>query len=169
MRTMVQSTDPIAGIPAYAGLALSVLVILTAATLGSLTTEGALEPWYRDLVKPVWTPPNLAFPIAWSILFPAMAYAAWRVWRTGPGRPDVRTALLIYAGHLVFNVGWSFGFFYMQNTALGIALVVPLFIGVAMTWRAFRPIDRVAGMLFVPYLAWVGFAAALNFAIAGMN
>jgi benzodiazapine receptor len=169
MNAMVHSPNRIDGLSAFAGLVVSSLVIFFVATLGSLATEAALEPWYRDLIKPVWTPPNLAFPIAWSILFPAMAYAAWRVWRTGPGQSRVRATLSLYAGHLVFNVGWSFGFFYMQNPELGIVLVIPLFAGVAMTLRAFWPIDRIAGMLFVPYLAWVGFAAALNIAIAVLN
>jgi benzodiazapine receptor len=166
---MIRSQDRVEGFSAFAGLVVSFLVIFFAATFGSIATEPALEPWYRDLLKPVWTPPNLAFPIAWSILFPAMAIAAWRVWRTGPGQQNVRNALTIYGGHLIFNVAWSFGFFYMQNPELGIVLVIPLFAGVAMTMRAFWPIDRTAGMLFVPYLAWVGFAAVLNVAIAAMN
>ncbi|MEM8877004.1 MAG: TspO/MBR family protein [Pseudomonadota bacterium] len=166
---MVGTSHRVEGFYAFAGLVVSFLIVFCVATLGNLATEPALVPWYRDLLKPVWTPPNIAFPIAWSLLFSAMAIASWRVWRTGPGRAEVRGALTIYAGQLLCNVAWPFGFFYMQNPGLGIVLVIPLFAGVAMTLRAFWPIDRTAGMLFVPYLAWVGFAAALNVTIAALN
>lgn len=136
--------------------------------LGAVATYPALEPWYAGLQKPWFNPPNLAFPIAWSILFALMAVALWRVVMIGEGRARKR-ALIAFAVQLAFNVGWSFAFFGSRSPLLGLIEIAPFFVSVVWTIVRFRAVDRLAAALLYPYAAWVAFAAALNAAIVTLN
>lgn len=114
--------------------------------------------WYKDLDKPGWTPPDLAFPIAWSVLFVMMAYAAWRVWDLA----GLNIALAIWLLQLILNAGWSAVFFGMRRPALALAQVCLLWLAIAANLIAFARIDAIAAGLIAPYLLWVTFATALN-------
>lgn len=149
-------------------LALSLAVCFGAAQLGSLATTPNLASWYAGLEKPWFNPPNIAFPIAWSILFALMAVAAWRVAMLSEGGERTR-ALGVFALQLALNVGWSFCFFGARSPLLGMIEVVPFFLAILWTIARFRPIDGLAAALLWPYAAWVAFAAALNAAILHLN
>lgn len=136
--------------------------------VGAAATYPNLAPWYASLNKPWFNPPNLAFPIAWSVLFLLMAIALWRVILLGEGA-DRRTALIAFAVQLVFNLSWSLTFFGAQSPALGLVAVGAMFVAIAWTIACFRRIDGVAAALLAPYLAWVAFAAVLNAAILILN
>lgn len=124
--------------------------------------------WYAALAKPAWTPPNWVFGPVWSVLYVAMAVAAWRVWRSG-AREGARGALAVYIVQLVLNALWSYLFFGLHRPALAFADVVALWLAIAATLALFLRIDRLAGALLVPYLAWVTLAASLNLALWRMN
>jgi len=149
-------------------LAAFVLVTLLIGWASGIVTASKIPTWYAGLAKPWFTPPRWAFPVAWTLLYVMMAVAAWRIW-SGPASPARRQALGWYAVQLVFNALWTPAFFGAESPALGLAVIVPLWISVLMTLRRFGAIDRAAGWMFVPYLAWVSYATLLNATILVMN
>lgn len=148
-------------------LALSIGAVTVCAVIGSAATGPALEVWYPALAKPWFTPPDWAFPVAWTLLFATLAYAAWAVWREG-GRA-AGPALAVYGGHLALNALWSVAFFGAQSPTAGLIVLVPFIASIVATMRLFRPHSARAAALMVPYLVWVCFAGALNAAIWWMN
>lgn len=136
--------------------------------LGGLATGPAVKEWYPTLALPSWRPPNAAFPIVWTALYIMMALAAWRIWRKR-GEAGAWPALYLWAAQLALNLAWSFLFFGARSPLLGLIDIVPLLALIALTTYRFLKLDRLAGLLFLPYLAWVAFATALNVAIFAMN
>ena len=114
------------------------------------------------------TPPDWLFGPVWTVLYIMMAVAAWLVWRSGD-RVRAQDALYLFAVQLALNLAWSLLFFGLRDPALALVEVVGFWIAIAATTRAFWPLDRRAGLLMLPYLAWVGFAALLNAAIWWLN
>ena len=150
------------------GLVVLVVLCLAAAAVGSAATVPRIEGWYAALAKPPWTPPNWIFGPVWTVLYVGMAVAAWLVWRQ-KGWAGARVPLLLFAVQLVFNVAWSWLFFGLRSPGLGFADILLLWIAIAATLAAFWRRSTVAGLLLVPYLAWVTFAAALNYSIWQLN
>ncbi|OYU49910.1 MAG: hypothetical protein CFE31_06115 [Rhizobiales bacterium PAR1] len=160
--------------PAFSLRSLLLLVVamlpsMVASMAGSWLTIPSLEGWYATLNKPFFTPPNIVFPLVWTFLYALMALSFWRVLRARPEAGPKTSAILIFLGQMVVNVGWSWAFFAKRSPYLGLVVVGLLFLAILMTIRAFREIDRPAGYALVPYLAWVGFASLLNGAIAINN
>ena len=145
-----------------------VIISLAAGRLGAAITEPALAGWYDTLRKPGWTPPDIVFPVAWSLIFVTIGIAAWLVWRTAE-RGEARLPLTLFFAQLVINVLWSFCFFGQRSPLLGLVCLGALAVAVALTTLAFYRVSRPAGSLFLPYLLWLGYAGALNFAIWRMN
>ncbi|MBL8658681.1 MAG: tryptophan-rich sensory protein [Rhodospirillales bacterium] len=146
------------------GLLAFLTVCFAVAGVGGAVTAGSVDTWYRTLDKASFTPPDWVFGPAWSILYAAMAVAAWRIWRrTGLARG--RTALTLFAIQLLLNGLWSILFFGAHRPGAALADIVLLWFAILATTLAFWRIDRVAGVLFLPYLLWVGYAAVLNLAI----
>lgn len=135
--------------------------------VGATATAPALVDWYPSLEKPVFTPPDWAFPVAWTLLFVMIAVASWLVWRRGGAA--ARPALALYGLNLAFNAGWSIAFFGFQSTTAGLVVIVPFIATIVGCILAFRPHSPLAAALMFPYLAWASFAAALNAAIWQMN
>jgi len=132
-----------------------VLVVL-AALFGAQFEPG---DWYEGLRKPPLNPPNWIFGPVWSVLYLAIAVAAWLVWRARPGS---FTPLALWGTQLVFNAVWSFLFFGLQRPGLALFEIALLLALVVATATAFFAVRRPAGILLLPYVAWVGFAAYLN-------
>lgn len=151
-----------------AGLAILVLVCFGVAAVGSLLTRPSIEGWYAALRKPAWTPPNWIFGPVWSMLYLAMAIAAWLVWRKASAS-GAKLPLALFGLQLLFNVGWSAIFFGLRLPGAAFAEIVILWLLILATTVAFWPVSRPAGALFVPYLLWVTYAAALNLAIWWLN
>jgi benzodiazapine receptor len=147
------------------------LLLFLAATLltgmaGGLATETGKEGWYERLAKPDWTPPDAAFPVVWTLLYLAMAVAAWRAWK----RTDWRNpALTLFWLQLAVNFAWSFLFFGWHRIGLALADAALLLTLVGATAALFWRIDRLAGALMLPYLVWTGYAVALNWAVWRLN
>jgi tryptophan-rich sensory protein len=155
--------------PPWLAYGLSLAACAGAAVLGSLATTPHLDPWYQTLAKPGFTPPNAVFPIVWPVLFLLMAIAAARVATRPRPTPARGTALAFFAAQLTINVLWSFAFFGRESPEAGMLTIVILIAAIAATLIVFWRIDRPAGLLLVPYLAWVAFAAVLNAAIVALN
>lgn len=150
------------------GLALSIAICAGAAGLGSMLTKPAVSGWYAALAKPAWTPPHWVFGPVWSLLYLAMAVAAWLVWRR-VGFPHASSALNLFAVQLVLNVCWSAIFFGAHSPGLAFAEILLLWLAILATMVAFRPLSRAAAWLMLPCLLWVAYAAAINFAIWRLN
>ena len=150
------------------GLALSVAICFAAAGVGSLFTRAAIEGWYAALQKPSWTPPSWVFGPVWTVLYLAMATAAWLVWRRA-GFAGARLPLTLFALQLVLNLVWTGVFFGLQMPGAAFAEIGLLWLFILVTAIAFWPISRVAAWLMVPYLVWVAYAATLNYGIWRLN
>lgn len=160
--------------PALSGRSLALLVLailpsMIASMLGQFFTVPALPGWYQGLAKPFFTPPNLVFPLVWTFLYALMALCFWRVLRARAEAGPKTAAVALFLGQMVLNVGWSWAFFAKRSPVLGLVVIGLLAVAILMTIRAFKAIDRPAGLALLPYLAWVLFAALLNGAIAVMN
>ncbi len=150
------------------GLAFFVALCLGIGALGAAVVATSVDTWYADLIKPSFTPPDGVFGPVWTTLYVLMAVAAWRVWRTAD-RDTRRGALTLFALQLALTLGWTAVFFGLQKIGAALATIVVLDVGVVVTMLAFRSIDRWAGLLMVPYLAWVSFATVLTIAIWRLN
>ena len=148
---------------------LAVLPVVAVAVAGSLVTSPNIPSWYAGLEKPSFTPPNWAFPVAWTLLYALMAYALWRILSLPKSLSGRTTAIVIFFVQLVLNSLWSFAFFGAHSPIAGLVVTAALIVAILATIRAFWPLDRVAALLLVPYLAWVAFAAALNGAVWQLN
>ena len=124
--------------------------------------------WYSHLHKAPWTPPSYLFAPIWTTLYLAMAVAAWLVWREGGFRKQ-SFPLSLFAVQLFLNSAWSFICFGLHVLPLSMVDMMLLWIAVLATMLAFFRVNRLAGWLFVPYLAFVTFAASLNVALWWMN
>ena len=149
-------------------LAAFVVLCLVIGALGASVVATSVDTWYADLAKPSFTPPDRVFGPVWTVLYVLMAIAAWRVWRAAD-RDTRRGPLTLFALQLALTLGWTVVFFGLQKIGAAVATIIVLDVGVAVTMLAFRPIDRWAGLLMVPYLGWVVFATVLNIAIWRLN
>lgn len=150
------------------GLVLFLALCLGIGALGAAVTATSVKTWYAALAKPSFNPPDGVFGPVWTVLYILMAIAAWRVWRVAD-REMVQGALTLFALQLALNLGWSVVFFGLERIGPAIAVVVVLDVAVVATALAFRPLDRIAALLLVPYMLWVGFATVLNIAIWRLN
>jgi translocator protein len=135
------------------------------ALLSGLATSHSVRSWYPTLAKPSWTPPPWVFGPAWTFLYASTAVAAWRVWR----RSGWGSALAAFGVQLTLNAAWSFCFFGARSPLAGLVDIVLLWVAIVVAFDRFRRVDHLAAGLFAPYLAWVTFAAALNFEIWRLN
>jgi benzodiazapine receptor len=141
---------------------------LAVGAVASWVTQASVATWYPTLAKPWFNPPNWLFGPAWTFLYVTMAIAAWLVWRSDD-RVRAQDALYLFGFQLALNLAWSLLFFGLRDPGLALVEVVVFWLAIAATTRAFWPLDRRAGLLMLPYLAWVGFATLLNAAIWWMN
>ena len=149
-------------------LAFFIALCLGIGALGAAVVATSVDTWYADLAKPPFTPPDRVFGPIWTALYLLMAIAAWRVWRAAD-RDTRRGPLTLFALQLALTLGWTVVFFGLEKIGAALATIVVLDVGVVVTTLAFRPIDRWAGLLMLPYLAWVAFATVLNIAIWRLN
>jgi len=120
------------------------------------------------LAKPPGTPPDWAFPLAWTLLYGMMAVAAWLVGR----RVSLETGLpvlLPFIAQLGANGLWSILFFGWQRPAAALLDLIILWLLVSLCIHRFRRISVTAAALLVPYLLWVTFAAYLNAGVVLLN
>jgi benzodiazapine receptor len=149
----------------WMGIAGWVLLPFAAAAMGVQPTAAE---FYASLAKPAWAPPPGIFGPVWTLLYLLMGIAAAIVWsRYGFAR--ARAALTLFLVQLVVNAIWSPVFFRLQRIELALAVILVLDLLVAATMVLFWRKDRRAAWLLAPYLAWIAFASALNFAIVRLN
>jgi tryptophan-rich sensory protein len=124
--------------------------------------------FYAQLLRPDWAPPAAVFGPVWTILYAMMAVAAWLVWHRREARL-ARIGLALFVLQLLLNALWSWLFFGWKQGALSFLDIVVLWASIAATLVLFWRVRPSAGLLLVPYLAWVTFASALNYTIWQLN
>jgi tryptophan-rich sensory protein len=153
----------------FAKLLVAIVVSQAAGLLGTIFTTPKIPTWYAELAKPSFNPPSWIFGPVWTTLFLLMGIAAYMVWKNGLENRGTKTALGIFLAQLVANVLWSAFFFGLENPGLGFAWILLLWAMIAWTISEFRKLSKPAAYLLVPYILWVSFASALNFAIWQLN
>ena len=171
---MMQTSLPMTLIPALSArslvfLGIAIFIVAMASVLGSTATTDAIPTWYVQIRKPWFTPPNLVFPIAWTLLFALMAFSFWRILRHVDAGDLRRQAILAFLVQILFNIGWSFTFFGARNPGAGVIVATGLVLAVATMVLTFRKLDTLAAWLQIPYLCWVSFALFLTIAIWRLN
>lgn len=155
----------------WVALAVAILGVELVGASGAIFTSVGLESWYPSLTRPDLAPPSWVFAPVWTTLFALMGIAVWLVWR-GQGGEQARrqrVALLVFAGHFVLNLAWSAVFFGLQSLGGGLVMIGLLWLSILATIVVFDRVDRRAGLLLVPYLAWVTFAGYLNYSFWALN
>ena len=149
------------------------IVVATCLAIGyfsGIVTRAAIIDWYPRLVKPSFNPPNWIFAPVWTLLYIMMGVAAGLIWdRIQWNQPIVKKALMLFAIQLALNALWSYLFFGLHNPALAGIEIVLLWLMIYETYLQFVKINKIAGYLLLPYLAWVSFATVLNASIWWLN
>jgi benzodiazapine receptor len=123
---------------------------------------------YSVLDRPAWAPPSAVFGPVWTVLYALMGVAAWLVWRAR-GWSRASGPLLLFVAQLMLNALWTWLFFAWQQGAWAFADIALLWLLLVATVLAFWRVRPLAGMLLLPYLAWVSFACALSWSIWQRN
>jgi translocator protein len=139
------------------------ILVLAAVLFGSQFTPGG---WYAALDKPSWTPPGWLFGPVWSVLYLMIAIAGWLVWQK---REVTKVPVIFWAAQLLLNAAWSYLFFGLHQPGLAFVEIMVLLATILGFIGAAWPVSRAAALLFLPYAAWVAFAAFLNFSIWRLN
>jgi benzodiazapine receptor len=150
-------------VPVVAGAAAATAVAVT----GALVTE--LGPWYYGLRQPAWKPPDWLFGPAWTFIFACAAVAGILAWERAPDRAARRRVIWLFALNAGLNVLWSVLFFRLQRPDWALVEVGLLWLSIVVLIWIPASYSRAASWLLVPYLAWVTFAALLNFAVVRLN
>ena len=144
------------------------LLLFIAVSLGGgllIGITNAPGEWYESLQKPVFNPPNWIFGPVWSVLYVMIGIAGARTWARGPSS----AAMVAWFVQMALNFVWTPVFFTARRPDVALIVIAALLMAilafVALTWRR----DRLSSLLFVPYAAWVAFAAVLNFEIWRLN
>jgi len=149
------------------GLLVWLAIVSTAGAAGAIASTQAPE-FYGQLVQPTWAPPASVFGPVWSVLYVLMGVAAWLVWRLHGWR-DAGPALTLFMVQLVANALWSWLFFAWHQGAWATAEVMVLGLLVVATLFSFGKKSLFAGLLLIPYLAWVMFASVLTLRLWQLN
>jgi tryptophan-rich sensory protein len=150
-------------------LLIALALPLAVGGLSGYATSAGVAAWYPSLVKPSFNPPAWVFGPVWTALYLMMGVAAFLVWRRGLGAEGVRAALLLFAVQLALNGAWSLLFFGLRSPAWALVDIVALWLAIGGTAWLFWRVLPAAGLLLLPYWAWVSFAAVLNAAIWSLN
>lgn len=153
----------------YVRFLTSVTVPQLAGLIGSVFTMSAIPTWYEFLDKPALVPPNSVFGPVWTTLYVLMGIAFFIVWQSKSKAADWRFAAFIFFLQVAVNTFWSIAFFGMRDPFLGLIVIGSLWILIVVNIFAFAKISKWAGILLIPYLAWVSFAAYLNYGIWMLN
>jgi tryptophan-rich sensory protein len=149
--------------------AAAILTVGIASLVGGAVTAPAIPTWHAGLVKPAFNPPNWVFAPVWTVLYALMAYAFWRVLRLPANTTGRGVAVIAFVAQIILNASWSVAFFGMRSPFAGLVVIVGLLVSITWTILLFRRVDGISALLLVPYVAWVAFAAILNFEIWRLN
>lgn len=147
----------------------AIVICNVAGFIGAIFTTSAIPAWYSTLNKPSFSPPNWLFGPAWTTLYVLMGIALFLVWSKGLKTKGVKIALTFFGIQLVLNALWSIIFFGLKSPLWAFIELCVLWVMILITIITFYKVSRPAAYLLIPYIAWVSFAAVLNFMIFYLN
>jgi translocator protein len=147
--------------------AIATIAALCVALLGATVTD--LGPWYQVLEKPDWNPPDVVFPMGWTLIYAFITVAGINAWRAAPTAPQSEWVISLFALNGFLNIGWSLIFFRLQRPDWAFIELIALWLSILVLIIYCGRFSRSAAALLVPYLAWVTFAGALNWAVVELN
>ena len=136
------------------------LIVLLGFTAGRL--GGPDTVWFQSLTKPAIFPPPMWFGIVWSVLYVMIGFAAALV-ASAWGAYGRGVALILFALHFLGNLAWTYVFFGLQDMTGGLYVLIYTALSLLVVIAAFWRVRRRAGVMLLPYLAWVMFASVLNY------
>ncbi len=151
----------------YSKLIIALIIPQVAGLLGALATTSNIAGWYVSLVKPNFNPPNWIFGPVWTVLFLLIGIALYFVWISKA--KNKQTAYLFFALQMIFNIIWSWLFFYFHNPLFAFTEIIFLWILILLNIIYFYKASKASAYLLIPYIFWVSFAVVLNFYILILN
>ncbi|HKG07906.1 MAG TPA: TspO/MBR family protein [Pedobacter sp.] len=148
---------------------INILIPLAIGAIGSFFTISSVKTWYTTLAKPSFNPPNSIFQPVWTTLFILIGISAYLVWQKRNTVAHFPRTVAIYFIQLILNLMWSFIFFYAHEIGLALIEIILLLIVISINARVFYKVDKIAGLLFIPYILWVSFATLLTYNIFMLN
>lgn len=137
------------------------------AALGATMTD--LGPWYQALAKPGWNPPDVVFPMGWTLMYALITVSGITAWRAAPTNAMAEWVIALFALNGFLNISWSILFFRFQRPDWAFFEVTLLWLSILVMIIYCGRFSKGAALLLVPYLGWVGFAGALNWAVVELN
>jgi tryptophan-rich sensory protein len=152
----------------YKVLLKNIAIPLLVGIASGLLTQNSVESFNEATIQPPFAPPGFLFPIVWTVLYILMGISAYLV-ETTANNHNNKTAQILYLLQLFFNFCWSFIFFTFEAYSFAFIWIIILLALIIATAVEFYKINKVAGLLMLPYIIWVSFAAILNLSIALLN
>ena len=142
------------------------IITFSASFIGGLITIAFKEPWYSQLIKSNYNPPDWIFAPVWTTLYLMMTLAIWFFWHTK--NRDMNT-VYIYFIHIIFNTTWSVVFFALHKVFLALVVLIILILLIITLIIRFKRVNFVSYYLMIPYLLWCCYALFLNLNILLLN
>ncbi len=143
------------------------LAAIVVAALGASATD--LGPWYANLRKPWYEPPDVLFGPAWTVIYALTAMAGVIAWSHLRNRRTRLRVLGVFALNAALNVLWSELFFGFHRPDWALFEVVVFWLSIVLLMAVLWPISRGATAALVPYLVWVSFAGVVNLGVVRLN
>ncbi len=150
-------------------LLVSLSLPFLAGSIGSYFTFPAINSWYKTLEKPFFSPPNWVFGPVWTLLYIFMGISLYLIYTRDTKDIAKSKGLKVFLIQLALNSLWSIAFFGLKSPLTALVIILVLWALILLTIKYFMKINKAAGWLLIPYLAWVSFATILNFAIQLLN
>ena len=142
------------------------IITYSASFIGGMATISFKEPWYSELIKSNYNPPDWIFAPVWTTLYLMMTLAIWFFWHSK--NRNINT-IYIYFIHIVFNTTWSIVFFGLHQILFAlIVLLILIFLIIILIIR-FKRVNLASYYLMIPYLLWTLYALFLNFNLLILN
>ena len=142
------------------------IITYSASFIGGFATVSFKEPWYSQLVKSNYNPPDWVFAPIWTTLYLMMTLAIWFYWHSK--NRDMNT-IYVYFIHVVFNTTWSIVFFGLHQILLALIVLLVLIFLIIVLILKFKRVNLVSYYLMIPYLLWTTYALFLNFNLLILN
>ena len=150
----------------FLSLILFFIITFSASFIGGLVTISLKEPWYSQLVKSNFTPPEWIFAPVWTTLYLMMTMAIWFFWHS---KTRNLSTVYLYFIHILFNTTWSIVFFGLHQILLALFVLIGLILMIIILMLRFKRVNIVSYYLMIPYLLWCCFALFLNFNLLVLN
>ena len=142
------------------------VITFSASFIGGLASISFKEPWYSQLIKSNYNPPDWIFAPVWTTLYLMMTLAIWFFWHTK--NRDMNT-IYVYFIHIVFNTTWSVVFFGLHQILLALVVLIILIVLIIILIIRFKRVNFVSYYLMIPYLLWCFYALFLNLNLLILN